>query len=453
MYRKSRVLIMMTIFLVFILSVIIGGSIWSKANMYKLQPAEAASLIPARGPGEIQGDRNEREQAAHASAAKPAESVKKAAVKSALATAKTETATAEQAKPQSSSKTVYLTFDDGPSKLTKSVLQILDQFKVKATFFVIGKQAESSPELIRQIADGGHAVGNHTYDHDYDKLYHNFSEFWGQIKQTEEILRNITGYRTSLVRAPGGTYGHFDKTYFSLMAQAGYQVFDWDVDSGDSARKGVPSDEILKNATENGKRQSVVLLMHDGSGHDATVKALPQIIRYYKDQGYRFAPLTPEVKPVQFHTGGNLAKGRTAPDQAWIDSHIVLNAALFEKGLPLTVTAGGVQTKLEPGEYELREGALFVPLRATLERLGAEVAWSSASQRAEVKWNGQGFTLLPRTGEIVMRKEGEASGRRTGKVELRNDAIWISLRGLLEALGHPIAAVHKSDKQWTVRAF
>ncbi|MEC2346823.1 polysaccharide deacetylase family protein, partial [Paenibacillus barengoltzii] len=89
--------------------------------------------------------------------------------------------------------------------------------------------------------------GNHTYNHDYDALYDSFGQFWKQIKATEEVLREITGTRTPLVRAPGGTYGHFDKTYFNLMEQGGYKVFDWNVDSGDSRRKGVPANEIIAN--------------------------------------------------------------------------------------------------------------------------------------------------------------------------------------------------------------
>ncbi|GGA49874.1 polysaccharide deacetylase [Paenibacillus physcomitrellae] len=389
---------------------------------------------------------------------------------------------ADPAKPAVPSKTVYLTFDDGPSKLTASVLSILDRYQIKATFFVLGQQAQRSPELIRQIADAGHTIGNHSYDHDYDKLYHNFSDFWGQIKQTEEILRSITGKRPQLIRAPGGTFGHFDQTYFDLLAQAGYKVFDWDVDSGDSERKGVPAAEILKKATDTGGQDQIVLLMHDGSGHDNTVKALPQIIEYYKDKGYTFSALGPDTKPVQFPISKHLPQGRPAPSSTWIANHITMNAALFDRNLlPLEISAGGVQTALDPGEYEVENGKLYVPLRALVERLGGTADWDSANRQAKVTWGYGQLLLLPGSGTVVRGgfgivgvngqiepnppntpngqngREGVeglvAGGPEEGaSIRMIDDSIWISLRSLLDGLGHPVLKVAKTDKQWEVKA-
>ncbi|MET1168250.1 polysaccharide deacetylase family protein, partial [Bacillus velezensis] len=111
-------------------------------------------------------------------------------------------------------KVVYLSFDDGPGNHTREVLDILRKEKVLATFFVLGEQAERYPELIRGLVEDGHALGNHTFNHQYEKLYSDFKVFWKQIKQTEEVLERITGFRPNLVRAPGGTYGHFDQSYF-----------------------------------------------------------------------------------------------------------------------------------------------------------------------------------------------------------------------------------------------
>src|SRR5690606_22973305 len=119
------------------------------------------------------------------------------------------------------------TFDDGPSKHTDEVLKILEEAGVPATFFILGKQAERYPEVVNRIYEAGHAIGNHTYDHNYETLYSSFGAFWAQIKETEEILRQITGERTTLVRAPGGTYGHFDSNYFKWLELGGYRVFDW----------------------------------------------------------------------------------------------------------------------------------------------------------------------------------------------------------------------------------
>lgn len=106
-----------------------------------------------------------------------------------------------------SPKTVYLTFDDGPSDLTGQVLDILKKNKIGATFFVLGEQVKKYPQLISRIYEEGHAIGNHTYDHNYTELYQSFPAFWDQIKETEEEIHLITGERPQLVRAPGGRPG------------------------------------------------------------------------------------------------------------------------------------------------------------------------------------------------------------------------------------------------------
>ncbi|BFH11413.1 polysaccharide deacetylase [Paenibacillus melissococcoides] len=186
----------------------------------------------------------------------------------------------EEKKPD---KVVYLTFDDGPSVHTKDVLDILAKEQVKATFFVLGQNAKRDQEMVKTIAEAGHAIGNHSYNHEYKELYGSFREFWRQIRETGKVLEDILGYEPQLVRAPGGTAMNFDKQYFELMQQAGYLVYDWHVDSGDSKRRGVPAKEIASSVKQGALLKETVVLMHDGSGHGETVKALPEIIRYYKD--------------------------------------------------------------------------------------------------------------------------------------------------------------------------
>lgn len=337
-------------------------------------------------------------------------------------------------------KTVYLTFDDGPTKLTDQVLSILSKNKIKGTFFVLGEQAERYPEVIRRIYESGHVIGNHTYDHEYKKLYHNFSEFWGQIKQTEEILRTITGSRPELIRAPGGSFGHFDLNYFKLLEQGGYTVFDWDVDTRDSSRKGVPASELIRNVKQSKLKDQIVVLMHDGSGHEQTVKALPEIIAYYKAHGYEFGTLSSKVKPVHFSVHVSAVySGRVQPTPKWIAAHIAPNAALFKHAAPLIVEAGGVATEMKSGEYEWSSGHYLVPLRAVLERLGAAVKWNNAEHAAVVSWGTRTLTLRTDSNIAELRKSGDSS-LTTYQIPIstRNDAIWIPLRSLLELLGHPV---------------
>lgn len=194
--------------------------------------------------------------------------------------------------------TVYLTFDDGPSYLTESILEILKEENVKATFFVLGQSAGRYKETLKKMVEEGHSIGNHTFSHDYNKLYNSFSSFWEEIQKTEEMIYDITGIRTSLVRTPGGTYQNWDSFYFYYMDQADYLIYDWNVDSGDSRRRGVTKEEILSSIKKSKLGHRLVVLLHDGSGHENTVKALTEIIHYYKAKGYQFKPLTNQVEPV-----------------------------------------------------------------------------------------------------------------------------------------------------------
>ncbi|MFF2909579.1 polysaccharide deacetylase family protein [Paenibacillus sp. NPDC057934] len=364
----------------------------------------------------------------------------------------TETAVVQQVTAKAS-KTVYLTFDDGPSKITREVLDILQKEGVKATFFVLGNAAKSHPELINAIWEQGHAIGNHSYDHDYHNLYSGFTAFWNQIKQTENIIREITGERPRLVRAPGGTSGHFDDTYFQLLNQAGYLVMDWTVDSGDSRRKGVPAAEILRESTKDLTSPEVVLLLHDGGGHGESAKALPQIIARYKAAGYTFKVLDDSVKPVQFRVSAKAAGlDRLKPSDAWIASNILPNVALFQPGRTLALEVGLLEAKLNPGEYSIINGQYMVPLRAVVERLGGQVRWDQASRSGQAVWSGRTVTADVFGGELVVSLPGGTQEKRAARVEIIGGAIWVPLRELLEIAGHPLKAISATSEERRVKA-
>ncbi|AKG37995.1 polysaccharide deacetylase [Paenibacillus durus ATCC 35681] len=350
-------------------------------------------------------------------------------------------------------KTVYLTFDDGPSTVTPKVLEILRRERVKATFFVLGDQAETRPELINAIWEQGNAIGNHTYNHSYKDLYSGFTHFWSQIKKTEEIIRQITGVRPQLVRAPGGTYGHFDDTYFHLMKQAGYLATDWTVDSGDSARRGVPAAEILKNSVQGTQSSRVVLLLHDGAGHQASAKALPEIIKKYKAAGYVFKTLDAGSEPIQFktHPGKGAAK-RTKPDEAWIAANITPNAALFAPGKPLAVAAGMLQASLQPGEYRIENGQYIVPLRAVVERLGGQVSWDTRTHSGLAVLNGRTITADTDGGGLAFTAGAGDRGAIASEVTLQGGAIWLPLRDLLESAGHRLLGATSVPEERRVKA-
>ncbi|UNK19269.1 polysaccharide deacetylase [Paenibacillus sp. N3/727] len=338
-----------------------------------------------------------------------------------------------------SAKTVYLTFDDGPSGLTGEVLNILKKSGIKATFFVLGEQATVRPELITRIYEEGHAIGNHTYNHEYNKLYEKFQEFWRQIKQTEETIRLITGVRPQLVRAPGGTAGKFDETYFRLLKQGGYQVFDWNVDSGDSKRRGVPADEILKGATTPVSGNEAIVLLHDGAGHEETVKALPGIIAFYKEKGYNFDVLTPEMEPVQFKLHSNVKTKQEQPGSRWIAENVALNAALFKEGRTLAVDMGGLATEFAPGEYRMENGKFMVPLRSAVERLGGGVFWKAESRTVQVSLTDARWEADPIKGTVTL--SGTRGKTAVSEVKFIGHTVWVPIRDVLEISGHPVKDV------------
>lgn len=208
--------------------------------------------------------------------------------------------------------TVYLTFDDGPSKITPSVLEVLKQAGIKATFFTLGQQVNRYPELAQQIVAEGHSIGNHSYNHRYDELYKSPQTFIDQVLNTTKAIYNATGEFTPLFRAPGGSYSNLDESYMKALTNAGYIVFDWNVDSGDSTSKTITSKEIIANVKAAKLKDRMVVLMHDSSTHQTTLDALPEIIKYFKNANYQFAAITGETEPITSPIAKSIKWQRTA---------------------------------------------------------------------------------------------------------------------------------------------
>lgn len=200
--------------------------------------------------------------------------------------------------PEYSEKVVYLTFDDGPSENTKEVLDILKKHKVKATFFVTGHD-ENHREYIKEAYDQGHAIGLHSYTHDYAKIYSSTDAYFADLDAVNDMVEEITGQRSDILRFPGGSSNRVSANYNKgIMSQLvdrvieeGYQYFDWNVSSGDAEGNDVPKDRIIELSCTDAY-DHVNLLFHDSSPKDSTVAALDTIIQYYKDKGYKFYPLT-----------------------------------------------------------------------------------------------------------------------------------------------------------------
>ena len=185
-------------------------------------------------------------------------------------------------------KVVALTFDDGPSPTTETILNTLKEYRVMATFFVLGTHIDSHPHVLQRIDREGHDIGNHTNTHLYLPLA-STEQIAQEILITEEKIKEVIGRQTSLFRAPyGWSSSEVEKTLSLLQLQN----IGWDVDPKDW-KKG-SSEQIAYDVIEEVKPGSIILL-HDGppeQNRSATVKALPIIIRELRAQGYTFVKVS-----------------------------------------------------------------------------------------------------------------------------------------------------------------
>lgn len=197
-------------------------------------------------------------------------------------------------------KAIYLTFDDGPGgKVTTEILDILKEENVHATFFLIGGQIKGQEDTIRRMKEEGHSLGLHSMTHEKCKLYSSEEGFLKEMLEVQTIIKDITGDTTYILRFPFGcnnTSYHLKSHLVELLHENNFKIYDWNVDSTDGANPSAPPSTFVKNAKSD--KDTIFLLMHCGYQSKHSVQALPEIIKYYKDNGYTFKTInidTPEV--------------------------------------------------------------------------------------------------------------------------------------------------------------
>lgn len=220
----------------------------------------------------------------------------------------TETKAEEPAKinpVKSNGKKVYLTFDDGPSSNTDQILDILKDYDVKATFFVVGKTDERSVKAYQRIVEEGHTLAMHSYSHRYDEIYESKEAFARDLNSLQEYLYETTGVWPRIYRFPGGSSNTVSKVdmqeLIEYLTDIGITYFDWNVASGDAVSRTLPAETIVNNCLSGiEKQKESVILMHDASNKGTTIEALPQIIEAIQEQGdAELLPITDETVPVQ----------------------------------------------------------------------------------------------------------------------------------------------------------
>ncbi|TJX65156.1 polysaccharide deacetylase [Soehngenia saccharolytica] len=200
-----------------------------------------------------------------------------------------------KAKNIKSTKNAYLTFDDGPSdKSTKEILEILDKYNVKATFFVLGSMAEKNPETLKFIHESGHSIGNHGYSHNYKYIYSGTEKFFSDIEKCESVLKSILGddFYTKLLRFPGGSSGNRKLEIKNEALSRGYDVVDWNALNGDAEKSNPSREYLIKRFKETHKnKKNIIILMHDTNAKETTVEVLPYIIETLINEGYTLKAL------------------------------------------------------------------------------------------------------------------------------------------------------------------
>ena len=186
-------------------------------------------------------------------------------------------------------KSVYLTFDDGPSdRVTPKILDVLAEENVKATFFIIGKQAESRKYILERQFKEGHTIAVHSYTHKNGEIYSSPESLIKDIDLCNKVIKSVTGGYSSVYRFPGGSFGLSEKLVSAVSAH-GMRYVDWNASVRDAEICNPTPAQLYQSAvTTASKTENVVLLAHDSTTKTATAEALKDIIKYFKNEGYIF---------------------------------------------------------------------------------------------------------------------------------------------------------------------
>lgn len=211
---------------------------------------------------------------------------------------------AEESSGQEEIHKVYLTFDDGPSIYTNDILDILDSYNVKATFFVVGKEETNAEEALQRIVDEGHTLGMHSYSHKYKELYESMDSFTQDFARIRDYIYQATGEESVCYRFPGGssnTVSEIDMhDFIDYLDSQGVEYYDWNVSSGDGGSMKLSTDTLLENCTKDiDTRDTSIILLHDSAEKPTTVEALPDIIENILARPDTvILPITENTRPI-----------------------------------------------------------------------------------------------------------------------------------------------------------
>lgn len=189
---------------------------------------------------------------------------------------------------------VYLTFDDGPTENTVKILEILNKYKIKATFFVIGDLGERNKDILAKLHESGMCILPHSYNHDY-KIYKSKGSYFSDLNKCIKVIKEITGKDIPpYTRLPGGSDNAIGKESIlqdirATLKKKNMRYVDWNVSSLDAVSVFVPKSTIKESVIKKCENTNfAVVLMHDSSTKQTTVESLEDIIKYLKERNFIF---------------------------------------------------------------------------------------------------------------------------------------------------------------------
>lgn len=211
-------------------------------------------------------------------------------------------------------KKVYLTFDDGPGSQSGKILDILKKNHVKATFFVTGKEDASSKKIYQRIVKEGHTLAMHSYSHIQDVIYDSKEAFEKDLKQINRCLYEATGVHTKFYRFPRGSSTQNTslpiQNFIDVLKKNHYLYLDWNVISPDINNANATKEQVVTGVMQGvDAYDTAVVLMYDVADKPMTVKALPSIIKQIKAKNYELLPVDESMILIQ-HNNGNQEEGK-----------------------------------------------------------------------------------------------------------------------------------------------
>ena len=215
-------------------------------------------------------------------------------------------------------KMVYITFDYTPSSITENILSVLDQYEVKATFFV--KESENNSSVLSTIAEKGHSLGILTSSDDEAAIYTDIETFENDVNSCEQYIFKESGELTTIYRFPGSSENANNliaDECKAFLADSNMTYFDWNVSGFDDSEPALTADEIYQNVIdqiEDLNTDRYIILLHDTDANQPTIEALSKIIEKLKSDGYGFDKLTSSSKNVELNSNASVSTS-TATDE------------------------------------------------------------------------------------------------------------------------------------------